>query len=354
MESEVLKAVGALFEIPGSFDSGVRFGSGHIHRTFLVEYRDRNRSQRYLQQELNQLVFPDPAALMENLVRVLEHLRGKGPATRCVPTLLPARGGGYWARDARGACWRTWLFIEGSESFDAPRDAAMAYRAARAFGEFQRELLDLPGPRLHETIPGFHDTRARLARLHSALARDELEREGSVAAELRFALEREELAGALPGLHLEERIVHNDTKLGNVLFDTKSGEALAVVDLDTVMPGLSLHDFGDLVRTASHHAAEDDPSGMRVDEELFEALARGYLEALRGIVSPAERDALVLAGRVIAYECGLRFLTDHLEGDRYFGVRYPGQNALRCRAQFALVRSLEQSEPALRRLLERS
>jgi len=364
MSSEAgLHEIGRRFGIGGELVSGASFGSGHIHDTYLVEYDDCGTVTRYLQQRMNDRVFPDPPRLMENIARVLCHLRHKlGDAARpgrapYVPTLVPADDGKPWARDDRGGWWRTWLFIE-ARTIDRVQDPGDAYRAARAFGAFQRDLLDLPAPPLHLTIPGFHDTPARFASLRRALKADALGRAGSVRPELEFALEREALASALESLRvrglLPERIVHNDTKVNNVLFDPSSGEALAVVDLDTVMPGLGLHDFGDLVRTASCRADEDaeDAGQVRVDPVLLEALARGYLEALHDVITSVERKSLVLAGKVIAFECGLRFLTDYLEGDRYFRVQRDDQNRDRCRTQFALVRSIEGDEGDLRRLVE--
>ncbi len=359
-----LGEIGRRFQIGGDLVSAARFGSGHIHSTFLVEYSRGGAPTRYLHQQINDRVFLDPPAVMENISRVLAHLRRKlesdprsaGP--RLVPTLVPAHDGRPFARDDRGGWWRTWLYIEARtvDRVEGPREA---YQAARAFGAFQRDLLDLPGPPLHRTIPRFHDTPDRFDAFRRALEADALKRAGSMRAEAEFALERQALAHELERLSAQglvtERTVHNDTKVNNVLFDPSTGDALAVVDLDTVMPGLGLHDFGDLVRTASCRVEEDatDASRARVDPVLLEALARGYMDALGDAITPAERESLVLAGKVIAFECGLRFLTDYLEGDRYFRVQREGQNRDRCRTQFALVRSIEENEEDLRRLVER-
>jgi hypothetical protein len=360
MDRHELRAIGTSFDLRGDFETGAPYGAGHIHDTFLVAYRARGSVTRYLHQRINHAVFRDPALLMRNVGRVLAHLRekhaqrGSARAAGTVPTLVPAKDGSLLARDERGGWWRTWFFLEGSRSFSVVEGPGQAFSAARAFGGFQRDLLDLPGPRLEETIPGFHDTRARFLAFRNALAADQLGRASAVAAEVDFALAREGLAGALLALGeqglLDERVVHNDTKLDNLLFDAATGEVLAVVDLDTVMPGLGLFDFGDLVRTVATRGREDDPRAARVEPALFEALARGYLDALAGVATPAEREALVLSGKVIAYECGLRFLADHLDGDRYFRTQRAEQNADRCRAQFALVRSLEESEDELRRI----
>ncbi|HQR67479.1 MAG TPA: phosphotransferase, partial [Thermoanaerobaculia bacterium] len=220
-------------------------------------------------------------------------------------------------------------------------------------------LSDLPPPRLDETIPHFHDTPRRLARVREVVAADPRNRAAGVAREIAFVERRDSLAGSLASLAaaglLAERVTHNDTKLNNVLLDDATGEGICVIDLDTVMPGLLLHDFGDMVRTAANPVAEDERDAARVvaSVPMFEALVRGYLEAMAGALSSLERERLVVAGKLLTYECGMRFLTDHLEGDVYFRVHRDGHNLDRARTQFALVASLEAQEGALSRLVER-
>ncbi|MFZ5785921.1 MAG: phosphotransferase, partial [Acidobacteriota bacterium] len=241
---------------------------------------------------------------------------------------------------------------------DLPRSPGDVYQAARAYGSFQRHLLDLPAPPLVETIPAFHDTEARLAALRRAVARDAAGRAAGAAAEIAFAERHADLAPALARLEragaIRARTIHNDTKLNNVLLDDETGEGLCVVDLDTTMPGIALADFGDLARSATSAAAEDEPDPSRavVVPELFVAAARGFLDALGDLVTAAERESLGLAARVLTYECGVRFLTDHLDGDRYFRVAHPDHNLQRCRTQFALVASLESREGELLRAIE--
>jgi Ser/Thr protein kinase RdoA (MazF antagonist) len=290
---------------------------------------------------------------MANLERVLAHLQAKlsghppREAERRALRLVPAREGRMAWRDASGGVWRTFGYIEGAHTATVGAAPATARQVAAAFGGFLRALSDLPGAELVETVPGFHDTPARLAKLLELVASDSLGRAGSARDAIDAALEHAPLAGRLTALAeagtLPRRVTHNDTKLDNVLLDDSTGEALCVIDLDTVMPGLSVTDFGDLVRSAASGQAEDarETDVIEVDAALFAALVRGYLEGAGGVLLPAEIDHLVLASRVITYECALRFLTDDLAGDVYFRTRRPRHNLDRARAQLALLRSLD-------------
>jgi Ser/Thr protein kinase RdoA (MazF antagonist) len=298
---------------------------------------------------------------MVNVARVLAHLHSRlGPerAAREALTLVPARDGSLSVRDRAGEAWRCYRFVGGASSHDVPRTPRDAEEAARAFATFQRLLGDLPAPPLAATIPGFHDTPARLAALERAIAADRADRAAGARNEIDFALANADVAEALAALHrrgrLAERVVHNDTKLNNVLLDDATGTAVCVIDLDTVMPGLALHDFGDLVRSAAGAAAEDDPEYRRhvVAPELFAAIARGFIDGLGDELSALERSSLVLAARVMTFECGIRFLADHLDGDRYFRVHRPDHNLDRCRTQFALLRSLTERTDELQDLVE--
>ena len=322
-----LAGVARHFDLAGTLKAAAPYGSGHINETFLAEYDEGGRRVRYLHQRLNRRVFPDPVSVMENIRRVLEHLRRKLAAIapsqreRRVLELVPARdGAGFW-RDEEGVVWRTYRFLEGTRCVDVAETPAQVLEAARAFGGFQRMLLDLPGERLHETIPHFHDTPRRLEALGRAVAADAAGRVVPARAEIEFAVSREPLAGALTRLRdngeLAERVIHNDTKLNNVLLDESTGEALCVIDLDTVMPGLGPWDFGDLVRSAANRAAEDerDLSRAQVDPLFFTAIAKGWMESLETVLSPAERRALVTGAKVINQECGIRLQTDQLEGE---------------------------------------
>ncbi|HWQ09062.1 MAG TPA: phosphotransferase, partial [Holophaga sp.] len=238
-------------------------------------------------------------------------------------------------------------------SYDILEHPDQAFQAAKSFGAFQRHLMDYDGPRLFETIPRFHDTPDRFQVLARTIEADRCNRAARAAEEIAFALANEGLCGSLLALKarglVQERITHNDTKLNNVLLDDLTGEGMCVLDLDTVMPGLSLYDFGDMVRTATNPVAEDelDIAKVQVQVPMFEALARGYLEGMAGALSSIERERLVLAGKLLTFECGMRFLTDFLDGDHYFRIHREAHNLDRCRTQFALLRSLEAQEERL-------
>lgn len=351
------------FEIPGQYLEAQPFGSGHIQDTWAATFLEDDRIVRVVLQRLNESIFPEPQKLMENLARVLAHLRQKLQAAgtpdlnRRAPQLIRTRKGEPFARDAAGRAWRALTLIEGTRSFDVPDSPRRAYESARAFGTFVSLLSDLPPQELHETIPRFHHTPSYLARLEEVAAQDPAGRVAEVGSELEFARARANLARFALDLQaagrVPERVIHNDTKLNNVLFDLQTDKALCVVDLDTVMPGLTLFDFGDMVRSTTSPTAEDEPDVTKIEArpEMFEALVRGYLSVLRPVLTRDEIAYLFDAGRLITLECGTRFLIDHLSGDRYFKIHRPGQNLDRARAQFALVRSLERQAETLRKLV---
>ena len=289
---------------------------------------------------------------MENIERVTAHFaRRRRPGL----TLVPTREGATALIDARGDWWRMYRFIEGAVTHgDGTSVTPAAARAAgRAFGEFQQALADYDGPRLHDTIPHFHDTVRRYAAFERAVDAAPLERRRAAATEIAFARTQQRLAGVLVGAitagRIPERIVHNDAKVSNLLFDAATGAARCVVDLDTVMPGLAPADFGDLIRSTACPAAEDERELGRVvlDRAVFEAVADGYVNATRDFLTREERALLVPAVLVITYEQGLRFLTDWLESDRYYRTTRPGQNLDRCRTQFRLLEGLLAAESAL-------
>ena len=360
-----LRALGAAFRIYGDFVAGARHGSGHINDTFAVTYSQAGTSVRYILQRLNRQVFTDPAAVMDNVRRVTAHLAAKAAglpdASRRALTLIPARDGGSAVRDAAGETWRCFLFIENVTAHDVLASPELARKAAAAFGTFQELLADLPGGRLNETIPEFHNTVRRCEALERAVAADCAGRAGLCQAEIGFARRNRALAASLLGRQaaglLPERVTHNDTKLNNVMLDNATGEGLCVIDLDTVMPGLALYDFGDLVRSATNPAAEDEPDLAKVTMRLeyFEALVEGYLATAGQFLTPDEKECLALSGQVIAFEVGLRFLTDFLEGDRYFKVRqgWENHNLHRCRTQFKLTSDIAAKLEAMNAIVKK-
>jgi hypothetical protein len=355
---EHLRGVVAGFQAWGDFIDAVPYGSGHINDTYQVSASLAGTPVRYLLQRINHEIFKQPGRLMENVLRVTEHLRGKlsaagsADASRQTLTVIPARDGKPFVRDAEGSWWRMYLFIEGARTYDIIESDRQAYEAARAFARFQNQLADLPVPRLHETIPAFHNTLSRLKTLDEALAADVLGRKSEVSAEIAFVEERREQCGRLLARHergeIPERITHNDTKINNVMLDDDTGEGVCVIDLDTVMPGLALYDFGDMVRSATAAAKEDERDLSKVGSRIgmFEALARGYLSEAAFLL-PAEIDELVFSGQLITLTIGIRFLTDYLSGDVYFRTHRPGQNLDRCRAQLQMVRSMEEQAEAM-------
>jgi len=336
-----LRDVIARFQLSGEPVSASIVPGGHINESWRVECRADSRVSTYLLQRLNPSVFPDPVAVMENIVRVTRHC-----AARRSLVLRPTLGGGWWHRDEAGDCWRVYDFIEGAHVRERAESPALAREAAAAFGGFLRLMSDYDGPPLHETLPGFHDTAARFACLEGAACRDPMGRLAEARPELDAVLARRGLADVLPPLFasrvLPRRIAHHDAKIANVLFDDAEETALAVIDLDTVMPGSALYDFGDLVRSMVSATAEDeaDVARIRVRLPVFEALAQGYLAEAGAVLVPKERELLAFAGRLITLEQAVRFLTDHLEGDRYYRVARPGHNLDRARAQIALLNSL--------------
>jgi Ser/Thr protein kinase RdoA (MazF antagonist) len=294
---------------------------------------------------------------MENIRRVTAHLAekmsGTPEAARRVLTLVPARDGKSFYCDAAGSWWRVFPFIERTRAVDVVESPAQAFAVARAFGQFQKLLADLPAPRLHDTIPDFHHTPKRFAALEKAVATDACNRAASAQPEIEFARRHQAVCRVLLDAKLPERVTHNDTKLNNVLLDDATGEGVCVIDLDTVMPGLALDDFGDLVRSLTNPAAENERDLARVEMQfpVFAALLRGYLAAAADFLTPAEKNLLPVAGQLIAYELGLRFLTDHLAGDTYFKARRVDENLDRCRVQFKLFESLRRQEPAMHQLV---
>lgn len=350
--NDLARSFTAWFAVEGECTEVAPLGRGHIHDTWIGTWRTREGTRRLVHQRLNTRVFREPLVLMETWLRVTDHVRaalareGRADVERRCLRAIPARSGAPLHRDESGASWRAFAFIEGARSFEVAESPRLAHEAARAFGAFAAQLADLDPATVPESIPHFHDFAHRVAAFEAALAADAHGRAAGAAEaaararRLAARVERalaEAGAGALP-----RRVVHNDCKLNNVLFDDATGEALCVIDLDTVMPGSVLADFGDLARTAACPAAEDEPdlTRVRVDAALYEALVRGYLAGAGALLEPVERALLPLAGPLIALETGIRFLTDHLAGDVYFRIHRAGHNLGRARVQLRLTEEL--------------
>lgn len=328
-------------------------GSGHINDTFKVTFDMAGAPVHYLLQRINHRIFRDPPALMDNILRVTNHLRmklaqkGYPDVTRHSLCVVMTRNGAACHQDGEGNWWRMYLFVEGACTYDKVESTRHAFEAARAFARFQKELSDLPEPRLHETIPYFHDTPRRLETLLGVIQQDPCSRAKDVRTEIEFVERRAGQCGRLLERYakgeIPERITHNDTKLNNVMLDERTGEGVCVIDLDTVMPGLALYDFGDMVRSATAAAREDEPDLSKVfmRADIFEALAKGYLSEAQ-FLQQGEREELVFSARLITLEIGIRFLTDYLQGDTYFKIKHENHNLDRCRGQFKMVECMEE------------
>jgi len=348
-----IKEIAGLFDMRADFVSAAPYGSGHINDTYCAYYDQAGLRIRYIHQRINHNIFKDPASLMANIKRVTEHALTKlqeednAEAYRRTLTCVPALTGEPYAIDSDGNYWRTYPFIERARTYDILETAAQAEEAARSFGEFQKLGADLPGEPLIETIPNFHNTKSRFADLKAAIAADTEGRSASVQKEIDWFLSREPDANRVVNMlesgEIPIRVTHNDTKLNNVMLDDVTGEGICVIDLDTTMPGSAIYDFGDMIRTATSPAAEDEPDVSKVTMrmEMFEALVRGYLKSANAFLTDAERSLLAFSGKLLTLECGSRFLTDYLSGDTYFKIHREGHNLDRTRTQIALVESIE-------------
>jgi Ser/Thr protein kinase RdoA (MazF antagonist) len=350
----------AQFSIYGEFEFAEPFGGGHINNTYRSQWNQAGVRVRYTHQRINEQVFARPDEVMENITRITRHIAEKliragiTDRSRRVLTVIPSREGKPWVRDAQGGWWRTYLFIEGTHTLDLVSSAEAARFLGKSTARFQRQLADLGEPRLHDTIPDFHNMETRYRRFHEAVEKDSRNRAAGVQPEIAFMLENEErgalLIRALKDGSLPERICHNDTKMNNILIDNADSQARCVIDLDTVMPGTSLFDVGDLIRTVSARAEEDerDLSRVKWDPVFFEALLDGYLSEASEFLTPKEKELLGEAGRNITQIMGLRFLTDYLEGDHYYPITRPDHNLDRCRNQMALIKSMDTQWEAAR------
>jgi hypothetical protein len=360
-----VKAVAGQFQILGEFLEAAPYGKGHINDTYLAVFNQGGTLVRYILQRINHNVFKTPPALMENVVRVTRHIhaklveQGTIDISRRVLTVIPTQQGGSFFQDDEGNYWRAYIFIEKSQTYDVVETPRQAYEAAKAFGRFQRQLADLSGPALHDTIPNFHNGPLRYQGFLEALKADVRQRAITAKPEIEFLQNHAYIFDVLPSLHqkgeISMRVTHNDTKLNNVMLDDESGEGICVIDLDTLMPGLIHYDFGDIVRTSTSPAKEDEQDLSKVTMLLprFEAIVNGFLESVGESITPVERDHLVLAGKMITLIIGTRFLTDYLAGDHYFKIHREGHNLDRCRTQFKLVSSMEEQEDEMHSMVDR-
>ena len=352
-DDSILVEVLAAYDFPETLVGAVRYGQGHINDTFCVICQPQEGDAiRFILQGLSLAAFPHPDKLMENFAGITAYLRKQilsagGDPLRETLTLIKTRDGKDYYTDTTGKAWRLMHFIENTDCFQAATPELFE-ASARAFGRFQYMLQGYPAETLHESIVNFHNTEDRFAKFEAALSADPHHRAKDIPTEIQFVLDRKaDCSVALQALRdgiLPLRVTHNDTKLNNILIDRDTNEGICVIDLDTTMPGLSINDFGDSIRFGANHSREDekDLSKVNFDIGLYEVFTRGFLQGAQGGLTPAELEYLPWGARLMTLECGIRFLTDYLEGDHYFRIHYPEQNLDRCRTQFKLVQDMEE------------
>jgi len=362
---EDLSAVAGNFQIGGEFNNVVPYGQGHINDTYLVNVQKTGGiSCRYILQRINRTVFKKPEEVMHNIEQVTKYIRrkitvdGSDPSRKTL-TIIPALGGTSFYKSDVGDYWRVYLFIDGARTYQTALGHHHYYSCGRLFGEFLSNIKDFPASELYETIPDFHHTSKRYQDFADSVDKDVVNRANSVKPEMEFIYGRESEINALRDLVrdgvIPKIVTHNDTKIDNVMIDDDSGEGVCVIDLDTVMPGISIYDFGDAVRSGANPALENEQDLSRVilDLDIFEHLARGFLESASAMLTPAEVDHLVFGTKLITLEQAIRFLTDFLNGDRYYKTHRPGHNLDRTRTQISLILEIEKKFELMQAVIEK-
>ena len=348
------------FKLEGKVRGCIPYGNGHINDTFLIVTDDKKGQKcRYILQSVNNNVFKEPVQVMKNIEKVTEYLKGIVSNPREVLNLVPTYNGSSYYMDRDGYCWRIYDFVTNAICVERPDDMKDFYQCAVAFGKFQRYLTDFPADTLYETIPDFHNTPKRYNDFLNAVEKDVCSRAAGVQNEIKFLKERKDFYSILLD-RLEEgklplRVSHNDTKSNNVMLDAVTHEALCVIDLDTIMPGFSVTDFGDAIRFGASTAEEDetDLSKVSLDVNMFEIYTKGFLEGCGGELPVEEVMLLPEGAKMMTIECGMRFLTDYLQGDTYFKTEYAEHNLARCRTQFKLVQEMEKHWDELKSIVEK-
>lgn len=353
------------FTFEGEFIDANPYGFGHINDTFVAVFKiDSNRTRRYILQRINHNVFKSPENLMENIEGITKHVRKKviaagGDPDRETLNVIPTTDGKSYYKTPEGNYWRGYIFIEGAQTYQIVENLDHFYNAGKALGKFQKLVSDYPAEKLHETIVNFHNTAKRYDAFKEAVANDVMKRAASVAAEIEFVEKRAEETAVIVNLLAEGklplRVTHNDTKFNNVMIDDVTGEGVCVIDLDTVMSGSSLYDFGDSIRSGTNPADEDekDLSKVCMDLELFETFTHGFMDAAREFLTPTEVEYLPFGAKIMTFECGIRFLTDHLNGDVYFKIHRENHNLDRCRTQFKMVADMEEKEAQMKAIVNK-
>ena len=365
MVKERILKIAEQFQYEGELVDAKEYGNGHINDTFLLTYEVGEMGMmNVILQKLNKNVFPRPEEVMENIVGVTNFLKEKieqrgGDIYRETLTVIPAKDGKPYYKDVDGEYWRSYIFITDARSYDLAENLEIFYESAYTFGNFQSLLADYPADTLYETIPNFHNTKVRFATFRKAVEDDAKGRAAEVAKEIQFVLDHEADANFFTELleanELPLRVTHNDTKLNNIMVDNVTGKGICVIDLDTVMPGLAMNDFGDSIRSGASTGAEDekDLSKVSCDMELFEVYAKGFIAGCGGKLTEKEIKLLPMGAKVMTFECGMRFLTDYLQGDTYFKIHRPEHNLDRCRTQFKLVSDMEEKWDVMQGIIEK-
>lgn len=353
------------FEFTGKLISADMYGNGHINQTYLITMEDdKSKEKHYILQRINKKIFTKPSEVMENILAVTNHLKKKikgngGNPERETMTVILTKEGKSCFMDEMGEYWRAFLFIEHTVCLNMVEKPEDFYECAVAFGRFQYLLSDFPADTLHEVIPGFHDTSKRFHTFVRAVEADMCDRAAFVQKEIDFILKRKDISEVLLKMLSEKklplRVTHNDTKLNNIMMDTKTRKGICIIDLDTVMPGLALYDFGDAIRFGASTGAEDetDLDKIRCDLNLFDLYTKGFVEGCGDILTEEELKALPLGAKVMTFESGLRFLTDYLLGDTYFKTSRKHHNLDRCRTQLKLVADMEEKWSDMNQMVKR-
>ena len=361
-EAEALR-IAERFETEGESESAVVYGSGHINDTYLINCKTKAGNKRYILQRINHKIFKKPWELMENIVKVTEFLQNKSKETGGDPkrealNVVPLKEGGSYRKEEDGTYWRMYQFIEGATTYDMVKEPKDFYESALAFGNFQKILEDYPAQTLYETIPNFHNTVDRFANFEKAVRENIMNRADEVREEIQFVLDREKdchvICDMLAAGEIPLRVTHNDTKLNNIMIDDETGKGICIIDLDTIMPGSALYDYGDSIRFGACTGAEDekDLSKISCDLELFALYTKGYIEGCGGSLTKTEIEMLPMGAKLMTLENGMRFLTDYLEGDIYFKIHRPEQNLDRARTQFKMVKDMEEKWEQMEKIVQ--
>ena len=351
MDQTAIREIANKFCIRGEYQDFKQNTAGLINKTFIVRSKEGDKVYHYVLQTVNTAVFTHPKELIRNISSVTDFLREKikqsgGDASRETLCLIPTHDGALYYIDPDGKFWRMYNYIEGARTYDLVENDEMFYRCGKGFGHFQRLLADYPADTLYPTIPRFHDTPNRLCDFKRAIEENRAGRAAQVAREIAGYLAHADFCDCVTKYiengEVPVRVTHNDTKLNNIMIDCHSGEAICVIDLDTVMPGSALYDFGDAIRYGANNAVEDekDLSKVYLRKDLFRAFTKGFLEEASSSLTERELALIPESAVLMTLECGMRFLGDYLNGDVYFGIRYPEHNLDRARTQLKLVNDM--------------